>query len=121
MFGSRLKKRLREGAKLIVIDPRGIELVDAPHVHADYHLAVNPGANVAILNAMAHVIVTEGLHDETFIRERCDSAQFKEWFGFIKDPRHSPDELEVATGVPANTLRAAARLFATGGNGFFPA
>ncbi len=116
VFGSRLKKRLREGAKLIVIDPRGIELVDAPHVHADYHLAVNPGANVAILNAMAHVIVTEGLHDETFIRERCDSAQFKEWFGFIKDPRHSPDELEVATGVPANTLRAAARLFATGGN-----
>jgi formate dehydrogenase major subunit len=116
VFGSRLKKRLREGAKLIVIDPRGIELVDAPHVHADYHLAVNPGANVAILNAMAHVIVTEGLHDETFIRERCDSAQFKEWFGFIKGPRHSPDELEVATGVPANTLRAAARLFATGGN-----
>jgi formate dehydrogenase major subunit len=116
VFGSRLKKRLRDGAKLIVIDPRGIELVDAPHVHADYHLAVNPGANVAILNAMAHVIVTEGLHDETFIRERCDSAQFKEWFGFIKDPRHSPEELEVATGVPANTLRAAARLFATGGN-----
>jgi formate dehydrogenase major subunit len=116
VFGSRLKKRLREGAKLIVIDPRSIELVGAPHVRADYHLAVNPGGNVAILNAMAYVIVTEGLQDEAFIRERCDSIQFKQWLAFIRDPRHSPEQLEDATGVPANTLRAAATLFATGGN-----
>jgi formate dehydrogenase major subunit len=116
VFGSRLKKRLREGAKLIVIDPRGIELVDAPHVRADYHLAVNPGANVAILNAMAHVVVTEGLHDEAYIAARCDTEQFADWLAFIRDPRHSPEQLEVATGVPAETLSAAARLFATGGN-----
>jgi formate dehydrogenase major subunit len=116
VFGSRLKKRLREGAKLIVIDPRGIELVDAPHVHAHYHLAVNPGANVAILNAMAHVIVAQGLQDNSFIRERCDNTQFNEWLSFIRDLRHSPEQLENATGVPADTLRAAATLFATGGN-----
>ncbi len=116
VFGSRLKKRLREGAKLIVIDPRGIELVDAPHVHADYHLAVNPGANVAILNAMAHVIVADGLHDEAFIRERCDDDQFAHWLAFIRDSRHAPEQLEVATGVPADSVRAAATLFATGGN-----
>jgi formate dehydrogenase major subunit len=116
VFGSRLKKRLREGAKLIVIDPRGIELVDAPHVHAHYHLAVNPGANVAILNAMAHVIVAQGLQDNSFIRERCDNTQFNEWLSFIRDSRHSPEQLENATGVPADTLRAAATLFATGGN-----
>tara|TARA_R110001592_G_scaffold337300_1_gene623499 strand:+ start:97054 stop:99903 length:2850 start_codon:yes stop_codon:yes gene_type:complete len=116
VFGSRLKKRLREGAKLIVIDPRGIELVDAPHVYADYHLAVNPGANVAILNAMAHVIVTDGLQDEVFIRERCDDGQFAHWLAFIRDSRHAPEKLEVATGVPADSVRAAATLFATGGN-----
>ena len=116
VFGSRLKKRLREGARLIVIDPRGIELVDAPHIRADYHLAVNPGANVAVLNAMAHVIVSEGLHDETFIRERCDSEQFAHWLAFIRDPRHAPEQLETDTGVASHLLREAARLFATGGN-----
>lgn len=116
VFGSRLKKRLRRGAKLIVIDPRGIELVDAPHIHADYHLAVNPGANVALLNAMAHVIVTQGLHDEAFIAERCETAAFSLWLEFIREPRHAPEALEAATGVPADLLRRAARLFATGGN-----
>ncbi len=116
VFASRLKRRLREGARLIVIDPRGIELVDAPHVRADYHLAVKPGANVAVLNAMAHVIVTEGLEDRAFIAGRCDSAQFGRWLEFIRDPRHAPEQLEAASGVPAPQLRAAARLYATGGN-----
>jgi len=116
VFGSRLKRRLRQGAKLIVIDPRGIELVDAPHIRADYHLAVNPGANVAVLNALAHVIVTEGLHDQAFIAERCDNSQFAHWLEFIRDPRHAPEALEQATGVPPQLLREAARLYATGGN-----
>ena len=116
VFGSRLKRRLRQGAKLIVIDPRGIELVDAPHIRADYHLPVNPGANVAVLNAMAHVIASEGLQDEAFIAQRCDNAQFADWLAFIKDSRHAPEQLEPATGVPAQLLRDAARLYATGGN-----
>ena len=117
VFGSRLKQRLRAGAKLIVIDPRGIELVDAPHIAADYHLAVNPGSNVAVLNAMAHVIVTENLHDEAFIQSRCDVAAFTTWMGFMSDARHAPEALVDAIGVPADQVRAAARLYATGGNG----
>ena len=60
VFASRLKKRLRQGAKLIVIDPRGIDLVRTPLVEAAHHLALTPGTNVAVLTAMAHTIVTEG-------------------------------------------------------------
>ncbi len=59
VFGSRMKKRLREGAKLIIVDPRKIDLVRTPHVEADYHLPLRPGTNVAIVTALAHVIVTE--------------------------------------------------------------
>jgi len=117
VFGSRLKKRLREGARLIVIDPRGIELVNAPHIHADHHLAVTPGSNVALLNALAHVIVTEDLHDTDFIQQRCDVEAFAHWMEFIRDARHSPEATEGATGVPAGEVRAAARLYAGAGNG----
>ncbi len=117
VFGSRLKKRLRQGAKLIVIDPRAIELVGAPHVRADYHLAVNPGANVALLNAMAHVIVSEGLADSEFIAERCEQPAYEAWRAFISDPQQSPEHLQEATGVPAGDVRAAARLYAGARNG----
>ncbi len=117
VFGSRLKRRLRQGAKLIVIDPREIELVDAPHVRADYHLAVTPGGNVAVLNALAHVIVTENLHDEAFIQERCEAAAFERWRRFISDARHSPEASAEATGVAPELLRGAARLYAGAGNG----
>ena len=72
VFASRLKHRLREGAKLIVADPRRIELVSAPHVKAEHHLALRPGSNVAFINAMAHVVITEGLEDSAFIEERCE-------------------------------------------------
>ena len=71
-----MKKRLREGAKLIVIDPRRIDLVRMPHVQAAYHLPLLPGTNVAIFSALAHVIVTEGLVNEAFVRERCDWDEF---------------------------------------------
>ena len=117
VFGSRLKKRLRQGAKLIVIDPRRIDLVDGPHVKASYHLPLKPGTNVAVVTALAHVIVTEGLYDEAFIRERCDWSEFQDWAEFVAETQHSPEAIEPLTGVPANLLRGAARLFATGGNG----
>jgi formate dehydrogenase major subunit len=55
VFASRMKKRLRAGAKLIVVDPRRIDLVHMPHVNAEYHLPLRPGTNVALLTAMAHV------------------------------------------------------------------
>ncbi len=117
VFASRLKKRLRAGAKLIVIDPRRIDLVKTPHVAASHHLALQPGTNVAVLTALAHVIVTEGLADEDFIRARCDWDEFADYAAFVADPRHAPEATAMLTGVPADELRAAARLFATGGNG----
>ncbi|MCC6388870.1 MAG: formate dehydrogenase subunit alpha [Dehalococcoidia bacterium] len=116
VFGSRMKRRLREGARLIVIDPRRIDLVKTPHVAADYHLALRPGTNVAIVNAMAHVIVTEGLVNEPFVAERCEGDAFARWREFIADPRHAPEAVEATTGVPAADVRGAARLYATGGN-----
>lgn len=64
-----------------------------------------------------HVIVTDGLTADDFIRERCDLAEFEEWSRFIADPCHAPEATEPYTGVPAAEVRAAARLFATGGNG----
>ncbi|MCL6252044.1 formate dehydrogenase subunit alpha [Altererythrobacter sp. KTW20L] len=117
VFASRMKKRLRAGAKLIVIDPRRIDLVRSPHIEAAHHLPLQPGTNVAVLTSMAHVIVTEGLADEAFVKERCDWDEFQDWARFVSDERHSPEFLESVTRVPAKELRAAARLFATGGNG----
>lgn len=116
VFGSRLKKRLRAGARLIVIDPRRIDLVQSPHVRADYHLQLRPGSNVAVLTAMAHVIVTEGLLNEAFIAERCEGKAFAQWREFVARPENSPEAMAEATGVPAEQLRGAARLYATGGN-----
>ena len=117
VFGSKMKQRLRQGAKLIVIDPRRIDLVKSPHIEAAYHLPLQPGTNVAVLTALAHVIVTEGLADEDFIRTRCDWDEYQEWADFVSNERHSPEKLEAVTRVPAADLRGAARLFATGGNG----
>jgi formate dehydrogenase major subunit len=116
VFASRLKRRVREGAKLIVIDPREIDLINAPHARATHHLKLRPGTNVAVLSAMAHVIVTEGLVDEAFIAERCEGHAYADWREFVARPANSPEAVEAATGVPAADLRAAARLYATGGN-----
>src|ERR1700678_4141732 len=116
VFGSHMKKRLRQGEKLIVIDPRRIDLVKSPHVQADYHLPLLPGSNVAVINAFAHVIVTEGLVDEPFVRERCETEAFEQWRKFVAEDRNSPEATEAKSGVPAADLRAAARLYATGGN-----
>jgi len=115
VFGSRMKKRLREGAKLIVADPRAIDLVKSPHVKAEYHLPLKPGTNVAFINAMSHVIVTEGLIDEAFVKERCDLHDFESWARFVAEERHSPEAQADIIGVKAEDLRAAARLYATGG------
>ena len=115
VFASRMKRRLREGAQLIVADPRRIDLVRSPHVEAAFHLPVLPGSNVAFVNAMTHVIVTEGLHDQEFVRERCEDAE--DYLAFIADPSNSPEATAEATGIDPDDLRAAARLYATGGNG----
>ncbi len=116
VFASRLKHRLRQGAKLIVVDPRKIDLVNAPHIRADHHLAVRPGGNVAFLNAMAHVVVTEGLEAGDFIAQRCEDEAYRHWREFISNEQNSPEATERTTGIPASQLRAAARLFATAPN-----
>ncbi|MCJ2066743.1 formate dehydrogenase subunit alpha [Methylobacterium sp. J-088] len=115
VFGSRMKKRLRQGAKLIVADPRKIDLVKSPHIKADYHLPLKPGSNVAFINSLAHVIVTEGLIDEAYVRERCDLPEFESWARFIAEERHSPEAQQQFTGLDPAEVRGAARLYAKGG------
>jgi formate dehydrogenase major subunit len=118
VFASQMKKRLREGAKLIIIDPRAIDLVDnSPHIRADHHLKLKPGSNVAMINALAHTIVTEGLLFESFITHRCEDEAFKVWKDFIVKPENSPENMAEATGVNPQDIRAAARLYAKAGNG----
>jgi formate dehydrogenase major subunit len=116
VFASQMKRRLRQGAKLIVLDPRAIDLVRSAHVEADYHLALRPGTNVAAINAMAHVALSEGLEDKAFIEQRCDMEAYADWRAFILDPKNSPEALQAETGVPADKVRAAARLFAAAPN-----
>ncbi len=112
VFAARMKRRLRQGAKLIVVDPRRIDLVRSPHIQAAHHLQLKPGTNVAVVNALAHVIVTEGLVNETFVAERCDPVSFAQWRAFIAQPEQSPEATEAYSGVPADELRRAARLYA---------
>ncbi|WP_434738283.1 formate dehydrogenase subunit alpha [Sphaerotilus sp.] len=117
VFASRLKKRLRQGARLIVVDPRRIDLVDAPHVKADHHLQLKPGTNVAVITALAHVVVTEGLVNEAYVAERCDPKSFQQWREFVSKPENSPEAMAEVSGVPAEVVRGAARLYAGGGRG----
>ncbi|WP_028623503.1 formate dehydrogenase subunit alpha [Pseudomonas sp. Ant30-3] len=116
VFASQLKRRLREGARLIVIDPRRIDLVDSVHARAELHLALRPGTNVAMLNALAHVIVTEGLLDQAFIDERCEGSDFARWSEMVSRADNSPEVLGPICGVDPADIRAAARLYAGAGN-----
>lgn len=115
VFASLMKKRIRQGAKLIVVDPRATGLVKSPHVEADYHLPLKPGTNVAMINAFSYVAVSEGLLDDDYIAERCDTDDFQAWKKFILQEENSPKEVAKHTGVPAEQIEAAARLYASGG------
>ena len=117
VFAAQMKRRLRQGAKLIVIDPRVTEIVRLPHVAASYHLQLKPGTNVALINAIAHVIVTEHLVDYEFVAERCHEREFEMWETFIANERNSPEAAEKITGVPAEQIRGAARMYAAAPNG----
>ncbi|CAB4840801.1 unannotated protein [freshwater metagenome] len=117
VFASRMKKAIRKGAKLIIIDPRVIALVRTPGVVAAHHLQLMPGTNVAVINALAHVIATDGLIKREFVEERCDAQSFKEWEAFISLPENSPESLEASSRVPAAQIRDAAHMFANAKNG----
>lgn len=116
VFGSLMKRRLREGAKLIVIDPRAIDLVRTPHVAATHHLALRPGTNVAMINGLAHVVVSEGLLDNDFVARRCEKPAFEAWREFVLRAENRPEAVAEVTGVPADEIRAAARLYASARN-----
>jgi len=117
VFASQLKRRLRQGAELIVIDPRKIPLVRTPHIEASCHLQLRPGTNVALLNALSHVIVTEGLCKDEYIAARCEDGSYDKWKSFIAQQRHSPEAMQNVTGVPAAMVRKAAQLYGNARNG----
>ena len=114
VFASQMKRRLRQGAKLIVVDPREIDLVRSPHIEADYHLPLLPGTNVPMINAIAQVCIKEGLIDEDYVAERCDTESFEAWKACIMKPEYSPEEVSKISGVPAEDIRGAARLYGSG-------
>jgi formate dehydrogenase major subunit len=116
VFASQMKRRLREGAKLIVVDPRAIDLVRSAHVEAQYHLPLRPGTNVAIVNAITHTILSEGLENKKFIEERCEVDAYKAWREFILDPQNSPENVAEESGVDPEAIRRAARLYASAPN-----
>ncbi len=116
VFASRLRKRLRQGAGLIVIDPRRIDLLETAHRGEARHLALRPGTNVAVLTAMAHVIVTEKLYDAAFIAERCEQDAWEDYAEFVSAPDYAPEAVAELTGVPAEALREAARAYAAAPN-----
>jgi len=113
VFASRMKKRIREGAEIIVCDPRRIELVETPHVKASIHLPLLPGSNVALINALAYTIVEENLVAWDYVKERCDTAGFNDWLTFIKNPKNSPEAVAHLLGGNADQVREAARRYAT--------
>ena len=117
VFASQMKRRLRQGAKLIVVDPRKIDLVKSARIKADYHLPLLPGTNVPVINALAHVIVSEGLADDAYVAERCDTESFNAWKTMILKPENSPEEVGKVSGVPADDIREAARLYARADRG----
>jgi formate dehydrogenase major subunit len=117
VFASQMKRRLRQGAKLIVVDPRKIDLVRSPHIEADYHLPLLPGTNVPVINSFAHVIVSEGLADEAYVAERCDRESYEAWKQCVLKPEYAPENVAAIAGVSADDIRGAARLYATAGRG----
>jgi len=116
VFGSALRRRLREGAKLIVIDPRRIELLDTLHTGLALHLQLEPGTNVAIINALAHVVAKEAIVDERFLESRCDMEAFTLWRDFILEPQNSPEVVSAITGVSTELIYQAARTYSEAGN-----
>ena len=104
IVGARIKEQVLRGANLVVIDPRRIELCR----YAQVHLALRPGTNIALLNALAHVIIAEQLFDQRFVQERV--SEFDEFREFIA--AWPPERAAAICGVDADLIRNAARLYA---------
>jgi len=116
VFGSLLRKRLRQGAKLIVADPIEIDILKSVNTLPSIHLPLKPGSNVAFINAMAYTILIEGLEDKLFIEKRCEPENYAIWKQFILEDRNSPEAVESFTGLSASLIKQAARQYAQGQN-----
>lgn len=103
IVGARIKQAALAGARLIVIDPRRIELAD----QADCHLAPRPGTNIPLLNALAHTIIADDLWDRAFLSARVDDVE--EFAKFVEG--WTPERASGITGVGAGLIREAARLY----------
>ncbi|MBV6458305.1 MAG: putative formate dehydrogenase [Fimbriimonadaceae bacterium] len=104
IVGARIKQAVLKGAKLVVIDPRRIELAE----YADVHLQIRPGTNIPVLHAIANVIIGEGLEDRAFVEARTsDFDAFRELVA-----EWSPERVAPIAGVTVDDLRAAARVYA---------
>jgi formate dehydrogenase major subunit len=104
VIGARIKQAVLKGAKLIVIDPRRIELAK----YADVHLPLRPGTNVLLFNALAHAIIEEELYDQDFVKNRV--LEFEEFRSFVSE--YSPEKVAPLCGVDAEIIRQAARIYA---------
>jgi formate dehydrogenase major subunit/formate dehydrogenase alpha subunit len=105
IIGLNIRKAAREGAKLIVADPRRTDMAN----RADIYLPIEPGSDIALLNGLAHIILKEGLEDKEFIAARTEG--FNEWRAVVE--KYTPERVSQITGVPVEHLYAAARLYAT--------
>lgn len=103
VIGSRIKRAVKKGTRLIVADPRRIELAGI----ADVFLQQRPGSDVALLNGLMHVIIKEGLYDREFIEKR--TTDFEIFQALIDD--YTPEKVEEITGIPSADIIKAARLY----------
>ena len=103
VIGSRLRKAVRNGAKLVVSDPRRIELAE----EADLFLQPKPGTDTALINSIMHVILAEDLHDQEYIEERTEN--FAELEEIVR--QYPPERAEEITGVPAEKIEEAAEIY----------
>jgi len=105
VIGTVVKRAVRKGARLIVADPRNIELARM----ATMHLKLQPGSNIALLNGLCHVIIKEDLYDKEFVAQRTEG--FAEMKAMVE--KYTPEFVESITGVPAADIVQAARIYAT--------
>lgn len=104
VLGSKIRRAVRQGAKLIVVDPRKIDLAKKAQVH----LQIKPGTNVAFANGMMHIFIEDGLADMEFIKTRTEG--FEELAKIVKD--YTPKKVAQICGIDEDDLRRAAHLYA---------
>ncbi len=103
VIGTRIRRAVRNGAKLILADPRSVDLANI----ATVHVRQRPGTDIALLNGLAHIILKEGLEDKDFIAQRTEG--FDEWRKTVET--YTPARVSEITGIPVPDLFSAARLY----------